>query len=199
MINILITRINQISGDKKLSESKQIKMNLEKITLIVLDVDGTMTDGGIYMDSNLVESKKFNIKDGIGIVLAQSVGVDFMIITGRSSACVEQRANELHIKYIVQGIQNKAEYLKDFMSANKLLPENIAYIGDDLNDLPAMHYAGVSACPSDAAEEVKEYCDIVLSQKGGEGAIRAFVELLLKERKLWNKAIDNVFPIEKIL
>ena len=171
--------------------------DLKKIALIILDVDGTMTDGGVYIDSNGIETKKFNIKDGAGILLAQSASIEFMILTGRSSACVEQRANELHIKYIVQGMQNKAEYLKDFMSANKLLQENVAYIGDDLNDLPAMHYAGVSACPSDAADEVKVYCDFVMPQKGGEGVIRAFVELLLKEKKLWEKAINNASPNEK--
>ena len=173
-------------------------MNLEKITLIVLDVDGTMTDGGVYIDSNGIETKKFNIKDGAGIVLAQSAGIDFMILTGRSSACVEQRAKELNIKYTAQGIQNKAAYVKDFASANRLLPEQIAYIGDDLNDLPSMHYVGVSACPADASDEVKAYCDFVLPQKGGEGAVRTFVELLLKERKLWESAINNVFPMSLI-
>jgi 3-deoxy-D-manno-octulosonate 8-phosphate phosphatase (KDO 8-P phosphatase) len=170
-------------------------MNLEKIIVIVLDVDGTMTDGGICIDSKGIETKKFNIKDGLGVVLAQSAGIDFMIITGRSSACVEQRANELHIKYLVQGIQNKAECLRDFMSANKLQRENVAYIGDDLNDLSAMHYAGISACPSDAADEVKTYCDFVLSPKGGEGVVRAFVEMLLKEKNLWEKAVANFVSI----
>jgi len=171
----------------------KIKMKLDKITFIILDVDGTMTDGGIYIDSNGVETKKFNIKDGLGIVLAQSVGIEFMILTGRSSVCVEKRVEELNIKYIAQGIKNKAEYLKDFISSNELLPENIAYIGDDLNDLPAMHYVGVSACPTDAAEEVKAYCDFVLSQKGGEGVVREFVEMVLKERNLWETAVNNVF------
>jgi len=166
-------------------------MNLEKIILIVLDVDGTMTDGSIYLDSNLVETKKFNIKDGLGICLAQSAGIDFMMLTGRSSACVEQRANELRIKYIAQGIQDKAAYLKEFMANHKFSSEQIAYIGDDLNDLPAMRYAGVSACPTDAADEVKAYCDFVLTPKGGEGAVRAFIELLFKKKNLWKKAINN--------
>jgi 3-deoxy-D-manno-octulosonate 8-phosphate phosphatase (KDO 8-P phosphatase) len=172
-------------------------MNLEKVSLIVLDVDGTMTDGGIYIDSNKIETKKFNIKDGLGISLAQSVGIEFMMLTGRSSACVEKRANELRIKYTAQGIQNKAAYLKEFMNDHKLFPEQIAYIGDDLNDLPAMNYAGVSACPADAADEVKTYCDIVLIPKGGEGAVRAFIEILLKKKNLWEKAINNVFPINQ--
>jgi 3-deoxy-D-manno-octulosonate 8-phosphate phosphatase (KDO 8-P phosphatase) len=171
-------------------------MNPEKITLIVLDVDGTMTDGGIYIDSNLVETKKFSIKDGLGIVLAQSVGIEFMIITGRSSACVEQRANELHIKYVAQGIKNKADYLKDFMSTNKLQRENVAYIGDDLNDLSAMHYAGVSVCPADAADEVKDYCHFIMPKKGGDGVVRAFVEIILKDRNLWEKTVANLYPIK---
>jgi 3-deoxy-D-manno-octulosonate 8-phosphate phosphatase (KDO 8-P phosphatase) len=170
---------------------------LKKITFVVLDVDGTMTDGGVYIDNNGVESKKFNIKDGAGILLAQSAGIEFMILTGRSSACVERRANELHIKYVVQGIQQKDEYLKEFAVYHNLQPENIAYIGDDLNDVPALRYAGVPACPADAADEVKAYCDYVLTKKGGEGAVREFVELLLKDRSLWEKAVDEVFGFEK--
>jgi 3-deoxy-D-manno-octulosonate 8-phosphate phosphatase (KDO 8-P phosphatase) len=171
--------------------------NFEKIKLMVLDVDGTMTDGGIYIDSNQVEIKKFNIKDGAGILLAQSVGIDFMILTGRSSKCVEKRAEELQIKYVVQGIHRKVDYLKGFCTKNNLSSENIAYIGDDLNDLPAMHYAGISVCPLDAADEVRAYCDIVLSKKGGDGVIRAFIEMVLKERKLWEQAIGNLFPLER--
>ena len=169
-------------------------MDLAGVKLVVLDVDGTMTDGGVYIDNNQIETKKFNIKDGAGILLAQSVGIEFMILTGRSSKCVEQRAEELNIKYIVQGIHRKIDYLKEFVITHNLLPENIAYIGDDLNDLPAMHYVGVSACPIDAAEEVKDYCDIILPQKGGKGVVRVFVEILLKKQELWKKAINNLFP-----
>jgi len=166
-------------------------VNLEKVSLIVLDVDGTMTDGGIYIDNNRIETKKFNIKDGLGIRLAQSVGIEFMMLTGRSSACVEQRANELSIKYIAQGIQDKAIYLKEFMTDHEFFPEQIAYIGDDLNDLSAMRYVGISACPSDAADEVKAYCDFVLTPKGGEGAVRTFIELLLKKKNLWDKVVNS--------
>jgi 3-deoxy-D-manno-octulosonate 8-phosphate phosphatase (KDO 8-P phosphatase) len=170
-------------------------MNLSKISLIVLDVDGTMTDGGIYIDSNQIETKKFNIKDGVGIILAQSVGIEFMLLTGRSSICVEQRSQELKIKYLAQGIKDKAAYLKDFIFTQGLLSEHIAYIGDDLNDLSAMRCACTSACPIDAADEVKAHCDIVLPQKGGEGAIRGFIELLMKERNLWDKAITASFYV----
>jgi 3-deoxy-D-manno-octulosonate 8-phosphate phosphatase (KDO 8-P phosphatase) len=167
---------------------------LKNITLIVLDVDGTMTDGGIYIDNNQIESKKFNIKDGAGILLAQSVGIDFMILTGRTSKCVEKRAEELRIKYVMQAILRKVDYLKEFCALHNLSRENIAYIGDDLNDLAAMHYAGISACPSDAADEVQEYCDFILSRKGGEGVVRVFAEMVLKEKNLWEQAVSNLFP-----
>ena len=169
---------------------------LDKINLIILDVDGTMTDGGIYIDSNGIESKKFNIKDGAGILLAQSVGIEFMILTGRTSKSVEYRANELKIKYIVQGIAQKADFLKNFAAKHSIHPENIAYIGDDLNDLPAMQCASISACPIDAADEVRTYCDYLLPVKGGDGVVRAFVELLLKGRNLWDKAVEDLYKPE---
>lgn len=169
--------------------------NLESIKLIVLDVDGTMTDGGIYIDSNGIEQKKFNIKDGAGILLAESVGIEFMILTGRKSVCVEQRAKELNIKYVCQGIHCKVDYLKVFARKKNLLPSHIAYIGDDLNDLPAMHFVGVAACPLDAVEEVKTFCDYVLPVNGGAGVIRAFVNLLLKSTDRFEEAQTNLFPI----
>jgi 3-deoxy-D-manno-octulosonate 8-phosphate phosphatase (KDO 8-P phosphatase) len=168
-------------------------MKLTNITLIVLDVDGTMTDGGIYIDSSRIETKRFNIKDGAAVLLAQSAGIEFMILTGRKCNCVEQRARELNIKYIAQGVHNKAEYLRNFAETHGFLAENIAYIGDDLNDLQAMHYAGISACPKDSADEVKSYCDFILPKKGGEGVVRAFVELVLKNKKVWKTAINNLF------
>jgi 3-deoxy-D-manno-octulosonate 8-phosphate phosphatase (KDO 8-P phosphatase) len=155
-----------------------------------------MTDGGIYIDNNQIETKKFNIKDGAGILLAQSVGIEFMILTGRESKCVEKRAAELKIKYLAQGIADKRKYLEAFAKSHNIVPESITYIGDDLNDLPVMHYAGISACPFDAVEEVQHYCDFVLPQKGGEGVVRAFVEMLLKDRGVWNKACDKLFPIK---
>jgi 3-deoxy-D-manno-octulosonate 8-phosphate phosphatase (KDO 8-P phosphatase) len=95
---------------------------------------------------------------------------------------------ELKIRYIQQGVKDKYRHLKDFTESNGLSPENIAYIGDDLNDLPAMRYAGVAACPKDAVEDVKKICDCVLSKKGGKGAVREFVEMVLKEKKLLEKA-----------
>lgn len=167
------------------------------IKLIVLDVDGTMTDGGVYIDNNGVETKKFSIKDGAGIILAESVGIEFMILTGRKSVCVEQRAKELKIKNVFQGIHNKVDYLKEFLYSNSLSADNVAYLGDDLNDLPAMHICGIAACPIDAADEVKAYCDFVLPVKGGDGVVRVFVNMLLKSIGKLELAQSNLFPIAK--
>lgn len=166
---------------------------MDKIKLIVLDVDGTMTDGGVYIDSNGVELKKFNIKDGAGILMAEAVGIDFMILTGRKSVCVEKRAKELKIKYLEQNVSDKGSFLKKFIDDNLLDKTEIAYIGDDLNDLSCMKMIGVSACPIDAVDEIKEVCDFVLPIKGGNGVIRAFVELLLKSNNLFGKAQSLLF------
>ena len=167
-------------------------INIHLIKLIVLDVDGTMTDGGIYWDNHGVETKRFCVKDGCGIVLAQSVGIDFMILTGRESACVTRRAQELNVRWLFQGVKKKAAHLQQFMEEHHLQPEQIAYIGDDVNDLAAMQYAVMSACPSDASEDLLEYCDMVLRQKGGEGAVREFIEWLLKQRNLWETAVSHL-------
>ena len=166
---------------------------MKEVKLIVLDVDGTMTDGGVYIDNNRVETKKFAIKDGCGIVLAHAAGIEFMILTGRESNCVLQRAQELKIRDIFQNVKNKISFLKEFMRENGIRQEQLAYIGDDLNDLYAMRLAGTKVCPADAAREIREQCDYVLSAKGGEGAVREFIELLLKDQGKWEMAIEKAF------
>ena len=173
----------------------QTQKDVSKIELIVLDVDGTMTDGSIYLSDNGIETKKFCVKDGCGIVLAQTAGIDFMILTGRESACVARRAQELKIRWVFQGIRNKAAHLQQFMKEHQLHSGQIAYVGDDVNDLAAMQYAGITVCPADASDDMQHDCDIVLSQKGGEGAVRAFVEWLLKQRNLWETAVKNLSSI----
>ena len=154
--------------------------NIHRIKLIVLDVDGTLTDGGVYIDSNGVETKKFNIKDGAGIVLAEKAGIDFMILTGRKSYCVERRAEELKIKYVFQGIIDKLSYLKAFLHENNIDPEEVAYMGDDVNDLEWMSYVGFTACPADAVKRVRETVDFVSQFNGGFGAVRDLCDMFIK-------------------
>lgn len=152
------------------------------IRLVVLDVDGTLTDGGIYIDNNGIESKKFNVKDGAGIVLAKNRGIEFMILTGRKSYCVEKRAEELKIKYIFQGIQDKLSFLKDFLYKEEISSEEVAYIGDDINDLSCINFVGFSACPNDAVMEVKRHVNFISHYNGGYGAVREFCDLIIKNR-----------------
>lgn len=166
---------------------------MKNIKLIVMDVDGTMTDGGVYFDSNGVESKRFDVHDGAGILLAQQVGIEFMILTGRNSVCVEKRASELKIKYVYQGVSDKLGFLERFVEEHDLSFDEVAYIGDDLNDYRLMQAVGVKVCPNNAVKEIKDICDIQLSKNGGSGAVREFVEILLKNRDEWKTAVEGLF------
>ena len=154
----------------------------KKIRYLILDVDGTMTDGGVYLDSQGNELKKFSIKDGAGILLARQGGIQVMILTGRESLCVTQRARELQIPYVFQNVKKKKEFLREFFRERQVGREEAAYIGDDLNDLGAMRLAGITACPRDAAEEVKKSCTLILKSRGGEGAVREFTERILEKQ-----------------
>lgn len=166
---------------------------LSAIRCLVLDVDGTMTDGGVYLDSRGTEMKKFGIRDGAGILLLREGGVLPVILTGRESSCVALRARELGISQVFQGVKDKRTFLEQFLREQNLSGQETAYLGDDFNDLAAMSLAAVSACPSDAAAGVRNRCSLVLKARGGEGAVREFAELVLSAkgiledcaRRLW--------------
>ena len=141
------------------------------IKLVLLDVDGTLTDGGIYRGNNGEELKRFNVKDGYAIVNAQKLGIEFGIITGRKSELVEIRSNELK---------------------TGLKKEEIAYMGDDLNDILIMKQSGLTGAPKDAADEVIQIVDFVSGKNGGSGAVREFVEYILKKDGKWETFLKNV-------
>ena len=161
-----------------MSEFKEWK----KIRYLILDVDGTMTDGGVYLDSQGNEMKKFSIKDGAGILLLRQGGIAPVILTGRESLCVAQRAKELQIPYVFQNVKKKKEFLREFFREHQVSSEQASYIGDDLYDLGAMGLTAVSACPQDAAAEVRKACSYILTSRGGEGAVREFAEILLNKQ-----------------
>lgn len=165
--------------------------NLKKIKLILLDVDGTLTDGKIYYDNNGNEMKSFDAKDGMAIAQAVKTGIEVGIITGRKSTIVDKRANELGIKYVYQGISNKVEVLKKISRISGIHLNEIMYIGDDINDLEIMNKILISACPNDAANEVLEYVDIISNKKAGNGAVREIIELVLKEQNKWLDIVNN--------
>ena len=162
------------------------------IKLVLLDVDGTLTDGGIYRGNNEEELKRFNVKDGYAIVNAQKLGIEFGIITGRKSELVEIRAKELKIKYLYQGISEKTVILEEIMKKDGLSKEEIAYMGDDLNDLLIMKQVGSSGTPKDAVDEVIQVADFVSKKNGGSGAVREFIEHILKKDGKWEIFLKNI-------
>jgi 3-deoxy-D-manno-octulosonate 8-phosphate phosphatase (KDO 8-P phosphatase) len=150
--------------------------------LIILDVDGTLTDGGIYYDSSGVETKRFCVQDGIGIKNAVKAGIDFAIITGRECTPVSRRADDLGIKFVFQNIENKKAKLTDLMMELHLKKSQVAYIGDDLNDLEAMPLCGFVACPANACAEVKAIADYIARTQGGYGAVREILEYIQADK-----------------
>ena len=151
------------------------------IRMLVLDVDGTLTDGKIYMSAKGELMKAFNIKDGYAISRLKEYGIEPVIITGRESEIVKQRCAELKITEFYQGVENKLFKLKDICAKKGLTLSQVAYIGDDVNDLPCIQQCGVTACPADAVKKVKKAVTMITEAKGGEGAVREFCEFLVEK------------------
>jgi len=157
------------------------------IELIVLDVDGTMTDSHITYSEEGDEIKSFNVKDGLAIASWRKLGRQVAIITGRTSDIVARRAKELHIEHFYQGVDNKKEVLDDLLGKLELKMENVAAIGDDLNDLKMLKAAKLSFVPRDASAYVDKIANVILTKKGGDGAIREMIEYLIKKEELEEK------------
>ena len=160
------------------------------IELIVLDVDGTMTDSHITYSENGDEIKSFNVKDGLAIASWRKLGKQVAIITGRSSSIVARRAKELHIEHFYQGIHNKKEVLENLLEKLELTMENVAAIGDDLNDLQMLRSAKISFVPRDASAYVDKVATVILSKKGGDGAVREMIEHLIIKEGLEEKYLE---------
>lgn len=169
------------------------RKRVEQIKYLVIDVDGTMTDAGIYYDEHGNELKKFCTKDAAGFFAAHYTGIKLMVLTGRECQATTRRMQEMKFDYIVQNIKDKSAYLTDFMKKNGIRREEIGYIGDDLNDLPPMKLCGFAGCPADACEEVKAYADYVADTEGGRGAVRDVICALMKARGEWEEAVAAVY------
>lgn len=151
-----------------------------KIKMLVMDVDGTLTDGHIYVSAEGEMMKAFHVQDGYAIAhMLPEHGITPVIITGRSSKIVEKRAGELKISHLHQGVTDKLSKLKEVAAQLGAAPEEIAYIGDDVNDLDCIRYCGYSACPADAVPEVLEAVDYVCNRDGGRGAVREWIGKLI--------------------
>lgn len=160
------------------------------IELIVLDVDGTMTDSRITYSEEGDEIKSFNVKDGLAIASWRKLGKQVAIITGRSSQIVARRARELHIEHFYQGVHNKREVLESLLVKLDLSMENVAAIGDDLNDLQMLKAAHISFVPRDASAYVDKIADVILTKAGGDGAVREMIENLIVKEGLEQKYLD---------
>lgn len=158
-------------------------MDLNLIKLLVLDVDGVMTDGKLYYNDKGEVQKVFDVKDGLGIKLANKI-ISVCIISGNPSIIIEKRAKDLGVSYCFIDIANKKECLNQLILSLKLKKENVAYIGDDLNDIPVRSLVSLFACPSDAHLSVKKISDVILDCKGGNGAVREFIDAILLEKGL---------------
>lgn len=164
--------------------------NLQKIKLLVLDVDGTLTDGRIVMGQEGELAKNFHATDGLAIVAAGKVNLPVAIITGRTSNIVKHRAKELGIELLYEGVKNKATALDCLMNKCQLKAEEIAFVGDDLNDLPAITKVGWAAAPANAASEVLARVQYVAKNSGGNGAVREVVEYILKAQNKWEEVVE---------
>jgi YrbI family 3-deoxy-D-manno-octulosonate 8-phosphate phosphatase len=161
-------------------DSKKLNKLLKKVKLLVMDVDGTLTNGFVYYSKKGEELKQFSIRDGMGIELLRLGGIETAIVTSENSEIVTARAKKLKIKHVILGSRNKFQDLKNLAADVSLSVSEIAFIGDDVNDIRAMEIAGVSACPNDASNKVILVADYICGRNGGDGAVREFAELILK-------------------
>ncbi|MEF3192593.1 MAG: HAD hydrolase family protein [Campylobacterales bacterium] len=169
----------------------QIQSKALAIRAFLFDVDGVLTDGGIIINNDGIESKQFDIKDGFAISRLQRLGFVSGIITGRRSEVVEMRARELSVMWLRQGVLEKRVAYEEFKKQFNLHDEEIAYIGDDLIDLPILLRCGLSASPADGVAEVVARVDIVMHKNGGRGAVREFIELVLKAQGRWSELVEH--------
>jgi 3-deoxy-D-manno-octulosonate 8-phosphate phosphatase (KDO 8-P phosphatase) len=156
-----------------------------RIRLLVLDVDGVLTDGGLYYGPSGECAKRFHVQDGLAIVAAQRAGLTIAIVSGRTSESVVQRFAELGVAEVHQGVRDKRAVLTKLMTRMRLDRAQVAVMGDDLNDLPPMRKAGLALAPRNAAREVRQAAHWISRRAGGEGAVREALELLLRARDAW--------------
>ncbi len=150
------------------------------IRLIAMDVDGTLTDGGIYISGTGEELKRFDVQDGMGLSRFKKAGGKIALISGRFSPATQRRGEELNFDFICNGVEEKLPVLQEIAAKLQLTPEETAYIGDDINDMDCLRWAGLGAAVANALDDVKSAADIVLSKGGGHGALREFVEIILR-------------------
>ena len=174
----------------KLLDEELVK-KIKPVTFLILDVDGVLTDGKIIIDDLGNETKHFNVRDGHGLKMLMRTGIEVVLITGRTSKVVEHRARELGIKEIYQGSKNKVENLEEILRTKKISGEQVAYVGDDIVDIPVFRRVGFSVAVEDASEYAKESADYITEGKGGQGAVRELCEIILKIQGKWDDIVSR--------
>jgi len=167
----------------------KLDARLKQVELILSDVDGVLTDGGIIFDNQGIETKRFNVRDGLGIKLWCKAGYKFGLISSRSSQIVKMRAAELNVDLVRQGVAEKLPVAMEIINAHGLTPEQVCYIGDDLPDMPVIQKVGLGAAVADAAAEVQAAAQIITKTGGGQGALRELIETILKAKQRWEELI----------
>jgi 3-deoxy-D-manno-octulosonate 8-phosphate phosphatase (KDO 8-P phosphatase) len=165
----------------------QLLSKIRGITLLILDVDGVLTDGRIIIDDAGLESKQFDVRDGHGLKMLMRCGIGVVLLTGRKSRVVDHRAADLEIKEVHQGIWNKREVFDEILRRRKLSPEETAYIGDDVVDIPVLKRVGFGVAVADACPEAIGAADYVTERPGGRGAVREVCDMILKVQGRWRE------------
>jgi 3-deoxy-D-manno-octulosonate 8-phosphate phosphatase (KDO 8-P phosphatase) len=173
--------------------SAEIRARVEGVKLLVLDVDGVMTDGRLFYHDDGTESKTFDVRDGHGIKMLKHAGIDTALISGRSSPMVEKRAADLGIEDVAQGVRDKVTPLETFLSKRKLKMEDAAFVGDDVVDLTVMNRVGFAVAVADASEYLFDSAHYVTLAPGGRGAIREVAELILEVQNKWSEVASVYF------
>lgn len=163
------------------------------IRLCVIDVDGTLTDAGIYYDNNGNELKKFCTRDAAGFFAFKEAGIATMVITGRECEATSRRMKEMKVDHLIQNVKDKRSVLSDYIKDYGYKKEDIMYIGDDLNDICVMEECGIVACPADSCEEVLRVADIISTRNGGNGVVREVAETYFKRLGIWEKLISRIY------
>ena len=166
--------------------------DFKKIKLLILDNDGVLTDGRIIYDDNQLEAKNFSAKDGLGIRLLQQTDIQVAVVTGRTSRILEKRCRDLNIDLLFQHVRNKYKKIEELLADLNLNWANVAYLGDDWNDYPAMKRCGISAVPADAFPDLMKTANVILTRKGGKGAVREFIEMILKEKGVFEETLEKL-------
>lgn len=169
----------------------ELKKRAQAIQMIVFDVDGVLTGGQIIFGQSGEVMKIFHAQDGLGISAAHKAGLKTAIITGRQSDIVRLRSTELKVTHVYQGVVNKLEGLQDLLDKYNLSPHQVAYVGDDLNDLPILLQVGLALAVANAVDEVKECAHYIAKKQGGQGAVREIIELILKAQGKWQAVVEE--------